>query len=316
MCATDYFESEPDWDFLYIYDGLDDTYPLLNQASGFRVPSPVISTGTDLYLYWKSDSAIHFNGWSAVFYNTNDTAIQCSNNGTLQSMNASLSDNFGTTMTIQSHTGEGSYLSNIFCYWQLQFDSSITYDTDPLIGHTNVTITPTFQVTLSFFDTALGDELRIYDDPRILPSMTAVPGDADWIMPLYTLNGVQTGRRLIVPSRNLIFIWMTNDDEIGRGWDAKVDFYLTPHAPSIVTCPTDTNGTVCAGNGVCAFNENADSTQLPAECVCNTGESLLCRCHESNWLMSSFISRLVWPRLFISLLWWCQATIDSSRCYQ
>jgi hypothetical protein len=274
ILTFNYFETEEDWDYLTVYDGSDAKSPVLTKTSGFRTPAPLISTGKYLFLFFRADTATSFNGWSAVFYNTNDTAIQCTNNGiSLIPMNASLSLDTSSRSSVRSHRGPGSYVSNITCYWRFIFDSTITSDQDPLLGGTSVTVTPTFEVNLTLFETAPGDYLRIYDDQRILTpvSLTAAPGSDDWIMPLATLHGAQTGCRLIVASRNLIFVWQTTPSEVGLGWSADVDFYLTPHSPSPVGCPTDTNGNVCYGHGTCQLN-NGDSTKLPALCVCNTGE--------------------------------------------
>jgi hypothetical protein len=65
------FALEDDYDFLYIYNGPDESYPELNNGNGFtntNSPGTVISTAVDGALTFKffSDQFVTAAGWSAV----------------------------------------------------------------------------------------------------------------------------------------------------------------------------------------------------------------------------------------------------------
>jgi hypothetical protein len=80
----DSFSLEENWDYMYVYNGPDDTYPELNGGDGFtgtNSPGEVTSTATDGSLTFKfvSDQAVTDAGWSATVtclqslgINTND----------------------------------------------------------------------------------------------------------------------------------------------------------------------------------------------------------------------------------------------------
>ncbi|KAL1477494.1 hypothetical protein MTO96_035695 [Rhipicephalus appendiculatus] len=62
-------ESHPNckWDALEIYDGSDDRSPLLRRVCGDYVPSPVLSTGSSLFLRFKTDENTRLQGFSALY---------------------------------------------------------------------------------------------------------------------------------------------------------------------------------------------------------------------------------------------------------
>ncbi len=61
------FNTELGKDILYIYDGADETAPLIKQCSGGAVPTGVTSTGNTLFLKFVTDSINQFPGWEATY---------------------------------------------------------------------------------------------------------------------------------------------------------------------------------------------------------------------------------------------------------
>ncbi|XP_077483788.1 cubilin-like [Amblyomma americanum] len=62
-------ESHPNcrWDALEVFDGSDDRSPLLRRACGDSLPPPVTSTGSTLYVRFKTDENTRLQGFSAIY---------------------------------------------------------------------------------------------------------------------------------------------------------------------------------------------------------------------------------------------------------
>ncbi|MFT4526142.1 MAG: N-acetyl-anhydromuramyl-L-alanine amidase AmpD [Bacteroidia bacterium] len=61
------FDLEPEWDYLYIYDGWSVFDPLIGVYTGTGNPGTVTSTGGSLLVEFRSDCSIGYNGWEANF---------------------------------------------------------------------------------------------------------------------------------------------------------------------------------------------------------------------------------------------------------
>ena len=61
------FDLEPDWDYLYIYDGWSVFDPLIGVYTGTDNPGTVSSTGGSLLVEFRSDCSISYNGWEATY---------------------------------------------------------------------------------------------------------------------------------------------------------------------------------------------------------------------------------------------------------
>jgi CUB domain len=64
-----YFNTQPDADYVYIYDGEDGSAPLLGQLSGTYCSPPAGFTTTQQYMFiqFTSDGKTNFNGFGATF---------------------------------------------------------------------------------------------------------------------------------------------------------------------------------------------------------------------------------------------------------
>ena len=64
------FDTEQNYDGVAVYDGVDNTAPLLSQFSGSTIPSSVTSTGGSMFVEFLSDPAERDNGWTADYTST------------------------------------------------------------------------------------------------------------------------------------------------------------------------------------------------------------------------------------------------------
>jgi Zn-dependent metalloprotease len=64
------FDTELDYDGVIVFDGANDTAPVLGQFTGTTLPSLVTSTGGSMYVLFLSDEALRSNGWNANYNST------------------------------------------------------------------------------------------------------------------------------------------------------------------------------------------------------------------------------------------------------
>lgn len=67
------FNTEANWDYLYIYDGATNAAPLIGVYTGTNSPGTITSTGSSLLLEFRSDCATVSSGWAATW---NSTVVQ------------------------------------------------------------------------------------------------------------------------------------------------------------------------------------------------------------------------------------------------
>ncbi len=64
------FDTELDYDGVIVFDGANNTAPVLGQFTGATLPSSVTSTGGSMYVLFLSDEALRSNGWNANYNST------------------------------------------------------------------------------------------------------------------------------------------------------------------------------------------------------------------------------------------------------
>lgn len=104
------FDTENEFDTVFVYDGPDETYPVLMEWYGSTLP-PTINT-TDgvgaMCVVFKSDASITAEGWSANYSST--TNIPTCTGGTL------LTD---ATGVFDDGSSVGNYTNNLLCHWMI-----------------------------------------------------------------------------------------------------------------------------------------------------------------------------------------------------
>jgi hypothetical protein len=69
------FNTELNYDGVIVYDGANNTAPVLGQFSGTSIPNTVTSTGGSMYVEFLSDPAVRGQGWTANYTSTITTGI-------------------------------------------------------------------------------------------------------------------------------------------------------------------------------------------------------------------------------------------------
>lgn len=64
------FDTELNYDGVIVYDGTNNSAPILGKFTGTTIPSPVTSTGGSMYVSFLSDEALRSNGWNASYSST------------------------------------------------------------------------------------------------------------------------------------------------------------------------------------------------------------------------------------------------------
>jgi Zn-dependent metalloprotease len=133
------FDTETDFDYVTVYDGPDENFPVLATWWGNTLPSTITSTnGTGaMCVIFTSDDSLNYSGWSAN-YTATVVPPSCSGLTTLTDADGAFGDG----------SGSDNYINNQQCAW---------YIAPPCAS----------SVTLSFteFDTELNyDGIIVYDD--------------------------------------------------------------------------------------------------------------------------------------------------------
>jgi Zn-dependent metalloprotease len=142
------------YDAVEIYDGINDSAPLLGRFTGSTIPNPVTSTGGSLFIKFYTDYEINFKGWSGDY--TSTQASYC--NGVATTLTTA-------TGTFSDGSGTDKYANNANCAWliqpinaktvtlnftafdtELNFDGVIVYDgsnnTAPVLGKFSGSVLP------------------------------------------------------------------------------------------------------------------------------------------------------------------------------
>ncbi|CAI5452377.1 unnamed protein product [Caenorhabditis angaria] len=61
------FNTEDGYDIVWIYDGSNNSFPLIGKYSGNKIPPIINSSGNALYLYFRSDLVNNFQGFSGIY---------------------------------------------------------------------------------------------------------------------------------------------------------------------------------------------------------------------------------------------------------
>ena len=66
------FNTQPNADYLYVYDGDSSSALLIGQFSGTSLPAPITSSSNKLYLRFTSDSSGQDRGFTAAYRGRDD----------------------------------------------------------------------------------------------------------------------------------------------------------------------------------------------------------------------------------------------------
>ena len=64
------FATEQNYDGVAVYDGVNNSYPVLGQFSGKEIPTSITSSSGRMFVEFVSNRALRANGWSAFYHST------------------------------------------------------------------------------------------------------------------------------------------------------------------------------------------------------------------------------------------------------
>ncbi len=167
-------------DVIRIYDGINNSAPLLGSYSGTNNLNTITSTGGVMFVEFITNGSITDAGWDAV-YTTSISGPGCSGSTTLTATNGSFSDG----------SGVNNYDNNQFCSWLIQ--------------------PPSGTITLNFtaFSTEAGaDRVLIFD------------GTDNTAPQIANYSGTSIPASVTSTSNALYLEFRTNGSVVDQGWDA------------------------------------------------------------------------------------------------
>ncbi|MEQ8908193.1 MAG: CUB domain-containing protein [Vicingaceae bacterium] len=174
------FDTESNIDSVSVYDGIDNTAPLVATYSGNTIPSNTVVNGPAMYVEFISNGSNTAAGWDASY--TSTSSLSCSGQTTFTAASGSFDDGSGTS----------NYDNNLNCSWLIQPSGS------PAI------------ITLSFtsMDLRFGDRVRIYDGTNNSGNFIGIR------------SGTNPGNPVTATSGAMFLEFTSNNFSNADGWDA------------------------------------------------------------------------------------------------
>jgi hypothetical protein len=101
------FDTEAVGDTLFIYDGPDETFPLIGAYSGNLIPGVIVSEGNQVFLKFHTNASTSHAGW--LFDYESIFPVYCSGTTTFNDPSGSIEDG----------SGEKKYSNNSVCRWKI-----------------------------------------------------------------------------------------------------------------------------------------------------------------------------------------------------
>jgi Zn-dependent metalloprotease len=174
------------YDAVELYDGIDDSAPLLGRFSGSSNPPVVSSTGGSMFIKFYSDASINYAGWEGYF--VTQTPSFCQGNTVLNTGSGTITDGSGA-----NDYGNGSE-----CSWSLQAQE-FSY----------VLLTFTEFVTEANFDFVI-----VYD------------GADDTAPIMGSYSGSTVPNQLVSSAENMYVVFVSDESIVDGGFSANYNTYL------------------------------------------------------------------------------------------
>jgi len=171
-------------DRIRVYDGRDNTAPLLGQYFLNFLGNPVSATSGEMFIEFITDASLTGNGWSGSFVSG---STYCIGNSTLTAESGNLSD--GSPIFV-------NYANNTNCSWLIQ----------PSTPNRLITVNFPFP-TFNFNTEANRDSLTFYDGPTTSdPIIRTISGNPSTISPITSSGG------------SMLITFKTDGNNTRRGW--------------------------------------------------------------------------------------------------
>lgn len=218
------FNTEATYDLVRIYNGPDDTYPLLGTYSGNTLPSTISTTAGigAMCVKFTSDTSNTFSGWTAS-YTSIVTTPACSGLTMLTTPTGIFSDG----------SGSNNYTNNQQCLWYIAPPCATS-------------------VTLSF--TSFNTELN-YDGVAIYDSLTATT-------PIAAFTGTSLPTSVTSSTGVMIVAFITDFSTTSQGFSANYTSTGSSFCSSTTTLNTSDYGTFSDGSGTNNYCNNSNCSWL------------------------------------------------------
>lgn len=218
------FNTEASYDFVRVYNGPDDTFPLLGTYSGSTLPSSISTTAGvgAMCIKFTSDTSNTFSGWSAN-YTSVVTTPTCNGFTALTTPTGSFSDG----------SGANNYTNNQQCVWYIAPPCATS-------------------VTLSF--SAFNTELN-YDGVAIYNSLTATT-------PIATYSGTSLPSSVTSSTGVMLVAFISDFSTPSQGFTANYTSTGTSFCSGTTNLNTLDYGTISDGSGSNNYCNNSNCSWL------------------------------------------------------
>ena len=218
------FNTEATFDLVRVYNGPDETYPLLGTFSGNTLPSTISTTvgiGA-MFVKFTSDTSNTLSGWSASYTSLVSTPA-CSGLTMLTTPTGSFSDG----------SGSNNYSNNQQCLWYIAPPCATS-------------------VTLSF--TSFNTELN-YDGVAIYDSLTATT-------PIAAFTGTSLPTSVTSSTGVMIIAFISDFSTTSQGFSANYTSTGSSFCSGTTTLNTADYGTISDGSGTNNYCNNSNCSWL------------------------------------------------------
>ena len=216
--------TEASYDFVRVYNGPDDTFPLLGTYSGSTLPSSISTTAGvgAMCIKFTSDTSNTFSGWSANY--TSVVSIPTCNGFTALTL---------PTGSFSDGSGANNYTNNQQCIWYIAPPCATS-------------------VTLSF--SAFNTELN-YDGVAIYNSLTATT-------PIATYSGTSLPSSVTSSTGVMLVAFISDFSTTSQGFTANYTSTGTSFCSGTTNLNTLDYGTISDGSGSNNYCNNSNCSWL------------------------------------------------------
>ena len=217
------FNTEANYDTLFVYDGPDSTYPKLITWWGNTLPSTINSTGGALFIRFVSDNTNNAAGWSLNYTSTGITP-SCSGGNVLSTPSGTFSDGSGTN----------NYGNNQLCHWL---------------------IAPPCATSVSLTLTQLNTEAN-YD------GVVVYDGNNTKSPVLGAFSGTTLPSSIKSSGGEMLVVFVSDYSNTGQGFSANYTSTGSSYCSGTTTLSTTDYGTITDGSGASNYCNNSNCSWL------------------------------------------------------
>ncbi|WP_196888510.1 CUB domain-containing protein [Aureivirga sp. CE67] len=217
------FNTEGGYDYVRVYDGEDNSAPLIGEYSGSSIPSEISTTyGVGkMFIQFTTDGSVTYDGWTAEY--TSILPEPCSGLTELTEDTGSLNDG----------SASGDYMNNSNCSWLID-----------VAGATKIFL------DFSQFNLASGDYVRVYDGEN----------ESATLLGEFTGNTLPEILETTFGNNKMFVKFTSNSSGTAAGWFAEYFVSYDLCAGEVVL--TNESGSFSDGSGSLNYLDNSNCSWL------------------------------------------------------